>query len=92
MEALPGLWSLSPLAALVGVLVLGIFWLARGTFVPRVSHEREIGIYKEVIANKDATIDKLTDQNGRLLAVVDTVQGVLRYAQIDEDTAPAGGA
>jgi len=92
MEALPGLWSLSPLAALVAVLVLGINWIAKGTFIPRVSHEREIAIYKEVLANKDATILSLTDQNGRLLAVVDTVQGVLRYADPDEDTAPMRGA
>ncbi len=92
MEALPGLWSLSPLAALVGVLVLGIYWLAKGEFIPRRTHEREVQIYKDLIVNKDLTISKQTDQIGQLLTVVDTVQGVLRYAGPDEDTAPVRGA
>lgn len=92
MEALPGIWSLSPLAALVGILVLCIYWLAKGEFIPRRTHEREVQIYKDLIVNKDLTISKQTDQIGQLLTVVDTVQGVLRYAGPDEDTAPVRGA
>lgn len=92
MEALPGLWSLSPLAALVGVLVWAFLKVSNGDYVPKSTHEREIGIYKEVLANKDATITQLTDQNGKLLTVVDTIQGVLRYADPDEDTAPLRGS
>lgn len=92
MEALPGLWSLSPLAALIGLLVLGIYWLVKGEFIPRKTHEREVQIYKDLIVNKDSTISKQTDQIGQLLSVVDTVKGVLTYARPDEDSAPIGGA
>lgn len=92
MEALPGLWSLSPLAALVGVVVLIFIKISNGDYVPKKTHEREVGIYKELLANKDATIEKQVDQIGQLLSVVDTVQGVLRYAGPDEDTAPMRGA
>ena len=92
MEALPGLWSLSPIAALIGLLVLGVYWLVKGEFIPRKTHEREVQIYKDLIVNKDTTISKQTDQIGQLLIVVDTVQGVLRYAGSDDDTPPMRGA
>ena len=92
MEALPGLWSLSPIAALIGLLVLGIYWLVKGEFIPCKTHEREVQIYKDLIVNKDTTISKQTDQIGQLLIVVDTVQGVLRYAGSDDDTPPMRGA
>lgn len=92
MEALPGLWNLTPLAALIGLLVLGIYWLVKGEFIPRKTHEREVQIYKDMIVNKDTTIALQTGQIGQLLSVVDTVQGVLRYAGPDEDTAPMRGA
>lgn len=92
MEALPGLWSLTPIGALIGLLVLGIYWLVKGEFIPRKTHEREVQIYKDLLVNKDATIVMQTGQIGQLLTVVDTVQGVLRYAGPDEDTAPMRGA
>lgn len=92
MEALPGLWSLTPIGALIGLLVLGIYWLVKGEFIPRKTHEREVQIYKDLLINKDATIVMQTGQIGQLLTVVDTVQGVLRYAGPDEDTAPLRGA
>lgn len=39
---IPNLWSLSPLAALVGVIVLIATTLIRGNFIPKSSHEREL--------------------------------------------------
>jgi len=42
MEALPGLWSLSPLAALVGMLTFSFIAFARGWVIPQSSHEREM--------------------------------------------------
>lgn len=92
MEALPGLWSLTPIGALLGVLVFAFFKVSNGDYVPRKTHESQVAILQEIIANKDKTIEKQTDQIGQLLTVVDTVQGVLRYAGPDEDTAPLRGA
>lgn len=39
---IPNLWSLSPLAALVGVIVFIAMALIRGNFIPKSSHEREL--------------------------------------------------
>jgi len=39
---LPGLWSLTPLGALVGVIVLFFIALLRGWLIPKSSHEREL--------------------------------------------------
>lgn len=40
---LPGIWSLAPLPALIGLLVFLFIALARGWIIPRSSHEREMG-------------------------------------------------
>lgn len=39
---LPGLWSLTPYGAVLGMLVLLFVSLARGWVIPRASHEREM--------------------------------------------------
>lgn len=41
--SLPGLWSLSPIGALIGLLVFLAIALARGWVIPKSSHEREMG-------------------------------------------------
>lgn len=42
MEIPSGIWELSPVGALIGILVL-IFWLtSTGRYIPRSSHEREL--------------------------------------------------
>ena len=41
-EVLPGIWSLSPLAALVGFIVFLGMAIARGWLIPRISFEREL--------------------------------------------------
>lgn len=88
MEALPGLWSLSPLAALVGVFVLGIYWLAKGVFIPKVTHEAHISILQGVIDNQADTITEQRGQITSLLEVGKTVQAVLKAAgpPVDETT------
>lgn len=47
MEALPGIWSLTPLGGLVGLLILMWWLLATGRLIPRTSHEREMGYMKK---------------------------------------------
>lgn len=42
MESLPGIWSLSPLGALIGAVVTMYWLLGSGRLIPRSSHEREL--------------------------------------------------
>lgn len=47
MDVLPGVWSLSPLAALVGSIVLVGWLIYTGRLIPKTSHERELAQQKE---------------------------------------------
>lgn len=40
--ALPGLWSLAPIPALIGILIYIGLSIGSGKWVPRSSHEREL--------------------------------------------------
>ncbi|MBK0420146.1 hypothetical protein JD276_14000 [Leucobacter sp. CSA1] len=42
MEALPGIWSLTPIGALLGAVVTLYWLLGSGRLIPRSSHEREL--------------------------------------------------
>lgn len=44
MEALPGLWSLTPIGGMLGMIALFYWLLATGRLITRASHEREIAI------------------------------------------------
>lgn len=44
---IPNLWTLSPIGALIGLIVLIGVALIRGWFIPKSSHERELGLMKE---------------------------------------------
>lgn len=62
--ALPGLWSLTPIGALLGMLVFLFLGLARGWVIPKVSHERELAA-----ANKRGDEWKETaDLRGKLIS------------------------
>lgn len=47
---LPGIWSLTPLGALIGVLVIQFWMMATGRLITKGSHERELAI-KELQVN-----------------------------------------
>lgn len=76
---LPGLWSLTPFGALLGMLVL-IFWLTgTGRYIPRSSHERELAQankrgdeWKEVSMTKDVLLTEVTAQNTILIETTKT--------------------
>lgn len=91
MEALPGLWSLSPLAALIGVLVLMFFWVSSGRYVPKATHDAHIAILQGTIDNQQETITEQRGQITSLLEVGKTVQAVLKAAgpPVDETTGRA---
>lgn len=79
LAQLPGLWSLTPYGAVLGMLVL-IFWLTgTGRYIPRSSHEREMAAanqrgdeWKEVANDKDVLIRELTSQNTVLIETTKT--------------------
>lgn len=47
MDALPGIWSLTPIGALIGAIVFAYWGLLTGRIITKTSHEREL-----TVANK----------------------------------------
>ena len=60
--ALPGMWGLTPYGALIGLIVYIGLSMARGAWVPKSSHERELAA-----ANKRGDEWKETALSTRLL-------------------------
>lgn len=71
MESLPGLWSLTPIGALLGFIVLLGYFLASGKLVTRREVEARIAAVEvgnqRVLTEKDARITELMDREGRLV-------------------------
>jgi len=89
---LPGLWSLSPLAALVGVLVLQFWMMATGRLITKSSHERELQIkqfqvddWKEIAKEERATNAIHLEQKSKLIEAA-TIASAFFKAQ----TPPSG--
>lgn len=71
---LPGMWSLAPLPALIGLLVFLFIALARGWIIPRASHEREMELmkgrgddWKETAKSLESVNQEIRVQNTMLL-------------------------
>ncbi len=87
IEIPAGLWSLSPLGALIGVIVL-IYWLlATGRLIPKSSHERELAQaekrgdeWKETAHDQRAVNAVLRDQNSQLIESQKVVESFLKAA------------
>src|SRR6476620_1823278 len=87
LELPAGLWSLSPLGALIGVIVL-IYWLlATGRLIPKSSHERELAQaekrgdeWKETANEFRAVNAEIRKQNSQLLESNRVVESFLRAA------------
>lgn len=74
IPALPGLWSLTPLGAVVVLLVLNWWMLNGGRLYTKGSHGEIVSLHKQryeaqmaILEKKDATIDALTEQNRDLI-------------------------
>lgn len=87
MEQIPGIWSLTPYGALVGLLVFISISVIRGWFIPASSHKRELEAerrradeWKEVALARKDTIRALVDQNTALLETGRTVEALVRAA------------
>jgi len=103
MIELPGLWSLSPLGALLGIVVLVYWLLATGRMIPKSSHERELGVanrrgdeWKETALEQRAANAEIRRQNAQLIEANRVVETFLRAASPGTitDTGPrtSGGA
>ncbi|WP_382307264.1 hypothetical protein [Herbiconiux sp. UC225_62] len=74
MPELPGLWSLSPIGALLGGIILFYWLLATGRIITRSSHERELAQankrgdeWKETALDTRKLNNELASQNGKLV-------------------------
>lgn len=95
MDVLPGIWSLSPLAALVGIIVLSYWLLASGRIITKGSHERELAQankrgddWKETAGTQGSTIAEQTKQITKLIEANEINQQVF-LAGLGK---PSGGA
>ena len=102
MSDIPGLWSLTPLGALIGVIVLLAFSLIRGYFIPRSSHERELDLshkrgdeWKETAVAVRAVNTELLQQNSALIESSRITDHFFRAVSgdrdVDETTSHARG-
>lgn len=73
MDVLPGMWSLTPSAALIGLLVYIGLSIGRGWWVPKTSHEREMASanrrgdeWKETALSTRSLNAELAKQNSEL--------------------------
>lgn len=79
LAQLPGLWSLTPYGAVLGMLVLLFVSLARGWVIPRASHEREMSAankrgdeWKETALDTRLLNNELVKQNSTLVEATKT--------------------
>ena len=85
METLPGLWSLSPIGALLGVLVLFAWLILSGRLIPRKTHDEIVAQertradeWKTVAGERKQTIGSLIVQNTAMLEATKTTAAVVK--------------
>lgn len=98
MPELPGLWSLSPLAGMIGMLVLLFLGLSTGRLITKSSHERELALankradeWRAAHARSEDARAVALEQNSALLAgvrIADKFYKDFLPPQPDERTIP----
>ena len=98
MPELPGLWSLTPIGGMIGMLVILFWMLATGRLITKSSHERELGLantraneWKDAHARSEDARAVALDQNSALLAgvrIADKFYKDFLPPQPDERTIP----
>jgi hypothetical protein len=75
LASLPGLWSLTPIGALLLVLVIFFWLMATGKIITVSSHLRELAMerqrsdeWKQTANSKDSVNNELLKQNGILIS------------------------
>jgi len=100
MESLPGIWSLSPLGALIGVVILVYWLLASGRLIPKSSHERELAVqktrgdeWKETALEERRTRRVIEQQNSSLIEQLGVVKQLIQASAPSlGDTTQGGGS
>lgn len=74
LEALPGLWSLTPAGFGIGVVAVFYWMLVTGRLIPKSSHERELDVankrgdeWKDTAMEYRAVNAEIRKQNGELI-------------------------
>jgi hypothetical protein len=87
MDALPGLWSLTPIGGMLGLLALMYWLLATGRLITKGSHERELKMeakrgdeWKETALETRAVNAEVRTQNTQLIEANRIVESFLRAA------------
>jgi hypothetical protein len=96
---LPGLWSLTPWGAILGILVFLTMAISRGWLIPKSIHERFVDQervrgdeWKETALDQRAVNAEIRKQNGQLIESQQVVQAFLRAASPPfEETKEQGG-
>ena len=85
MIELPGLWSLTPIGALLGVVATFYWLVVSGRLVPRSTHEESLGQerkrgdeWKETALEYREVNAEVRRQNGQLLEANRVVESFLR--------------
>lgn len=98
MEALPGLWSLTPLSGLIGVIVVFFLLLSTGRIITKSSHERELAQankrgdeWKETALQQRAVNQALREQNGQLIEATRTASAFFAAHTPRDALDPTGG-
>ena len=95
MLELPGLWSLTPIGAMLGVVVI-VYWLiVSGRLVPKSTYQSSLAQetrrgdeWKETALEQRAVNAELRRQNGQLIEANRVVESFLRAASPDYDSRP----
>lgn len=96
MDVLPGIWSLSPLGALIGAVVILYWMLGTGRLIPKSSHERELRVankrgdeWKDTAMTERAVNAEIRKQNTLLLEAGRT--GTKFFADVTPGIEDTGG-
>lgn len=96
METLPGLWSLSPIGAFLGLGALVLWLVLTGRLVPRKTHDEIVKQertraeeWKLVASERKGTINSLVVQNTAMLEATKTTAAVVQALPVPT---PDGGA
>lgn len=78
MEALPGIWSLTPIGGMIGLVILAYWMLVSGRIITKSSHEREMRMankrgdeWKETALERGKLI---TEQSAQITALVEATK------------------
>lgn len=92
MEALPGLWSLTPVGALIGFIVLLGWMLATGKLYTKAQHDEIVGLHEERAQTLTTAGDRLqsaltaaNEQNKELLVAAGITADFFKRADTIRD-------